>query len=124
VVISGSRDEPNTSLSGTALDQLADVPTDGEVHGVDLEGVGSYRVVALDAMTTTTGTTTRTTTVVSGLPTGAIDDAVTNLISVEVFLALLAVLVAGSAALVVVRRQWRRRRTPSPSCRWPRATST
>ena len=83
-------------LSDDALAELAALPADNQPRRVDLNGVGSFRVVVNDQGS-----------VVAGLPTAAIDDAVTNLIWVEVFLALLAVLVAGSAALVVVRRQLR-----------------
>ena len=87
-----------TDLSDTALDELGSVPTDGEVHAVDVPGQGSYRVVAQD---TDAGT------VVTGLPTDRVDRAVTNLVWWEVLLALLAVAIGGLAALVVVRRQLR-----------------
>ncbi len=97
-VISGERGAAPTEVSAEALDQLAEVPTDGDVHGVDLDGIGSYRVIAIDAGNAT---------VISGLPSTDVDDAVTNLVQLEAILTLLAVIVAAGAALVVVRRQLR-----------------
>lgn len=85
-------------LSGTALAQLADVPADGEVHEVDVDGVGDYRVVAVDGAVDV---------VVAGLPTTDTTRAVRELVVDELLIGLLAVVAAGLAATVVVRRQLR-----------------
>ncbi|HEY2877117.1 HAMP domain-containing sensor histidine kinase [Nocardioides sp.] len=87
-----------SDLAQSQLAQLEDVPTDQAPHGVVITGLGSYRAVAQDFNGTT---------VVTALPTNNVDDVVSNLIWWEVLLALLAVLGAGAAALVVVRRQLR-----------------
>ncbi|HEY1133872.1 MAG TPA: HAMP domain-containing sensor histidine kinase [Nocardioides sp.] len=87
------------TLATAALEQLADVPVDGRVHAVDLAGLGSYRVAA---SRTESGAV-----VVAGLPTAAVDEAVTSLVGYELLLGLAAVLVAGGTATLVVRRQLR-----------------
>ena len=88
-------------LSDTALAELAGLPAGAEpaARTVDLEGVGSYRVLVerLDG----------TYTIAAGLPTDEVDAAVTNVLWWEVLLAILAVSGAIGAALVVVRRQLR-----------------
>ncbi|KRF17096.1 ATPase [Nocardioides sp. Soil797] len=83
-------------LSSAALDDLADVPTDGQVHEVDLPGVGTYRVTAAEADGAT---------LITGLPTDDVNDAVASMVQWELLLGLLAVLTAGAAGLVLVRRQ-------------------
>ncbi len=45
--IVGDRDNRNRSLTADELDSLSTVPPDGEVHAIDLSGLGSYRVVAV-----------------------------------------------------------------------------
>ncbi|MDN5893265.1 MAG: HAMP domain-containing histidine kinase [Nocardioides sp.] len=85
-------------LSSAALKELAGLPTDGDVHATDLPGEGSYRVTAVDAGSAT---------LVTGLPTGDVDNAVASLVRWELLLGLLAVLTAGGAGFVVVRRQLR-----------------
>lgn len=82
-------------LDENVLDELADVPLDGRPHDVQLEGLGSYRVLGTDDGQDR----------VVGLPTADVDDAVAALVWTEVLLGLLAVMVAGGAATVVVRRQ-------------------
>ncbi len=84
--------------SDTVTSELDAVPTDGEVHAIDVSGLGSYRAVAEDVGGGK---------VVVGLPSKDVDDAVSNLVELEALLTLLAVIVAGGAALVVVRRQLR-----------------
>ena len=85
-------------LDDAVLDELDDVPTDGNPHTVSLSGLGEYRVVAMNG----TGGSG-----VAGLPSADVDDALTTLIWWEALLAGLAVLVSAGAALVVVRRQLR-----------------
>ncbi|MDO9455965.1 cell wall metabolism sensor histidine kinase WalK [Nocardioides sp.] len=86
-------------LSDEALAVLADVPTDGEVHEVEIDGFGTYRVAAVD--TDTFGV------LVTGLPTDDLDASVRSLVWLELLLGLAAVLVAAAAARTVVRRQLR-----------------
>lgn len=86
------------SLSPEALEELGEVPVDGEVHRVDLTDVGSYRVVARENGERV---------LVSGLPTEQVDDAISNLIWWEVLLAAIAIAGAAGTALVLVRRQLR-----------------
>lgn len=85
-------------LSDDDLAELATIPTDGQVHEVDIAGHGSYRV---SAITTDSGP------VVTGLPTDDVDAAVASLVRWEILLALLGVLAAAGAGAVVVRRQLR-----------------
>ncbi|WZH50720.1 MAG: HAMP domain-containing sensor histidine kinase [Nocardioides alkalitolerans] len=87
------------AVATAALEQLADVPADGSVHAVDLVALGSYRVVATRGDDGTV--------VVAGLPTDAVDDAVRSLVGYELLIGLAAVLLAGAAATLVVRRQLR-----------------
>jgi two-component system OmpR family sensor kinase len=86
-------------LTADDLAALADVPDDGEVHEVDIDGHGTYRVAADE--TDDFGL------VVTGLPTDDLDASVSSLIRLELLLGLLAVLAAALAARAVVRRQLR-----------------
>lgn len=83
-------------LSDDALATLADVPVDGEVRQVELDGLGTYRVAAVDPGNGV---------VVTGLPTDDLDESVASLVRIELLLGLVAVLVAALAARTVVRRQ-------------------
>jgi two-component system, OmpR family, sensor kinase len=96
IVISGRSDYED--LSDDALDELADVPVDGDVHQLDLSGLGSYRVIAVER---TFGTE------VTGLPTGQVEDAVSSLIGWEALLIALGALLAAGVGLLLVRRQLR-----------------
>ena len=86
-------------LGDAALDRLADVPTDGRVHSMELPRVGSYRVAA---KTGADGAT-----IVSGLPTRDVDDTISTLLGIELLLALLGVGAAAGLGTVLVRRQLR-----------------
>ena len=86
-------------LSSAALEDLAEVPVDRQVHGVNLPAFGSYRVMVVrmpdgDVIAT-------------GLPTKDVDATVNSLIGWELLLTLLGVGAAAGAGLVVVRRQLR-----------------
>jgi len=85
-------------LSDEALDQLADVPTDGDIHQLDVAGVGEYRVIAVDR---TFGTE------VTGLPTEPIDESITSLMVAEALLIGLGAIIAAGAGVHLVRRQLR-----------------
>ena len=56
--------------------QLDEVPADGDVHGVDLTALGSYRVAAVEAADGDR--------LVSGLPTRDVDETVASLVGYEV----------------------------------------
>jgi two-component system OmpR family sensor kinase len=85
-------------VSTTVLKQLDKVPADGEVHGVDLTGLGSYHVVVRE------GTGGK---VASGLPTSEVDGILDSLVWWEALLGLLGVATAAGAGTLVVRRQLR-----------------
>ncbi len=87
------------TLSTRALGDLAKVPRDNRVHGVDVTGFGSYRVTAV---VTPDGRT-----LVSGLPTRDVDKTVTALIGYELLLTLLGVLAAAGLGTLLVRRHLR-----------------
>jgi len=97
VVTNGST---SRTLSSAALDKLEEVPSDGDVHDVDLTAVGSYRVVVA---TDSTGDVR----LVAGVSTRSTDDAIAKLVLYEVLLALAAVALAAGAGRVLVRRQLR-----------------
>jgi two-component system, OmpR family, sensor kinase len=87
-------DEENLSLD--AIEVLADIPSDGDVHEVEVPGHGTYRF----AIDEDAG-------VIVGLPAGDLDDTLASLIRWEISLGTLAVLLAGLAGTFVVRRQLR-----------------
>ena len=87
----------SSSSSDAALEVLRGVPRDGEVHEVDLPGLGDYRVQADDDGQW----------VVTGLPTERVDDAIASLVRWELLLGGLGVLAAAVAGTIVVRRQLR-----------------
>ncbi len=96
----GTRDDEvsRRQVSSRVVRRLDEVPTDGQVHGVDLRGLGSYRVQAREV----TGGK-----VVLGLPADGVEDILASLVGWEVLLGLLGVTAAGVAGRVVVRRQLR-----------------
>ena len=85
------------ALSSDVLDLLAEVPTDGGVHEVDLPGLGTYRVVAAGSDPSATA--------VAGLPTEDVDETLAWLVTIVVVVGAGAVALAGAAGTVVVRRQ-------------------
>ncbi|GAA4698218.1 HAMP domain-containing sensor histidine kinase [Nocardioides conyzicola] len=87
------------TLSTSTARSVADVPVDGHTHSVEIPGMGTYRVAASDAFADGD--------LVVGLPQGEVDQTLTDLMWLELALAVLAVVVAAGAALVVVRRQLR-----------------
>jgi two-component system OmpR family sensor kinase len=98
VVTEGGR---RRELSSSALADLRRVPADGDIHELDLPGVGPYRV---QVSTVSTGGAVR---LVAGMSTRAVDDAVAKLWLWAVLLALAAVVVAALAGRWLVRRQLR-----------------
>jgi two-component system, OmpR family, sensor kinase len=96
------RSGASTPLSDHALDALAEVPSDGKVHEVSLDGIGHYRVVADDASSNIGPVK-----VVSGLPTRDLDETVGSLMLWEIGLSLAGVALAYGAGVVLVRRTLR-----------------
>jgi two-component system OmpR family sensor kinase len=94
----GDENSDNHDLSTADLQQLADVPADGGVHGVAIRSRGDYRVTALRFPDGN---------LVVGLPMTDVDDTVQSLIWTELVLFVLAVLAAAGVGTVVVRRQLR-----------------
>ena len=86
----------DASVQRAALAKLAEVEPDGQPQTVRLPRFGTYRVAAL-AMPDGR--------LVSGLPQSRVDDAVASLVQWELVLVLLALSAAGTAAVVLVRRQ-------------------
>jgi two-component system OmpR family sensor kinase len=95
-------------LDGAGLAVLSDVPADGAPHDVSVPGLGEYRVVAQEVTFLAggggAGTPGR---LVVGLPTEDVEAILARLLGLEAGLTVLAVLAAGGAGLVVVRRQLR-----------------
>jgi len=85
-------------LPDEEVQALSEIPSDRQVHEVEVGGRGTYRVTAID---TDSGL------LVTGLPTADVDEAVASLVQWELVLALLGVLAAAGAGAVVVRRQLR-----------------
>ena len=86
------------SVSDDVLASLAAVPVDGEPHTVDLPGVGTYRVLLDESGGLV---------LVTGLPTGNVDETLGRLIGLEAIVALIGVGLAAVAGLALVRRQLR-----------------
>ena len=89
------------ALTDSQLAALEAVAVDGQVHEVDLPGLGDYRVKATDGIVI--GNTPVK--VVSGQPSAEVDDVISSLIWWEILLALLGIGAAAGGALFVVRRQ-------------------
>jgi two-component system OmpR family sensor kinase len=90
--------EADEELSNKALEQLRQVEPDGNVHDLDISGLGGYRVQAILADDGVA---------VVGLPTNEVADAVQSLIRYETVLILLGAIVAAGGGLLLVRRQLR-----------------
>ncbi|GAB3254218.1 sensor histidine kinase [Nocardioides dilutus] len=85
-------------LGDDVLEVLAEVPPDDDVHEVDLPGLDSYRVFAVE---TEDGTR------ITGLPTEDVEEAVSALIGWEALLIVLGAVLAAGGGLLLVRRQLR-----------------
>ena len=97
-VVLNDRRGDEKALSAEEVADLAAIPQDGEVHTIDIDDQGRYRVVS---QATPSGA------LVTGLPTHDVEEAVTSLVRWELLLALVGVLAAGVAGSFVVRRQLR-----------------
>jgi two-component system OmpR family sensor kinase len=97
VITAGSDGETDRhQLSSAALEEIDEVPADGRVHRVDLPGVGSYRIAAVEGGGNK---------VAAGLPTDDVDAVVSTLLWLQILLTLFGVAAATGAGLVLVRRQ-------------------
>ncbi|MBO0924742.1 HAMP domain-containing histidine kinase [Cellulomonas sp. zg-ZUI199] len=84
-------------LTEAQVDALLDVPADGRVHPVTLDGLGPHRAVALR---TDDGEL-----VVTALPSAGVEATVRRYVAVEVLAAAGALLVAGVGGSLLVRRE-------------------
>ncbi len=97
IVLGGGR-RGDDEVSSAALGVLAEVPVDGDIHQVELPGLGTYRVIASNGAGGTE---------VTGLPTEEVDEAVLSLVGAEILLIGLGALLAAGGGLLLVRRQLR-----------------
>lgn len=91
-------DGSRAQVSVTAAGQLAAVAVDGRPHTVDLDGLGRYRVVAFPAYIPGQ-------VVVAGLPTADVDDTLFWVAVIFCAVGAVALVAAGTAGIVIVRRQ-------------------
>jgi len=92
VTASGTRQ----ALSAVALSRLGTLPIDGEIHPVDLPGLGTYRLMARE---------TGGGSLVAGLPTHELNEALASLLLWELVLALGGIGVAALLGQLAVSRQ-------------------
>ncbi|MFB1297612.1 sensor histidine kinase [Mycobacterium sp. pW049] len=93
-----SSDGSRTEISAAAATELATVPVDQRPRTVDLEGLGRYRVVAFPSHIPGEA-------VVAGLPTSDVDDTLFWVVVIFCVVAAVALVGAGTAGVVIVRRQ-------------------
>jgi two-component system OmpR family sensor kinase len=86
------------TLTAAQTAALAAVPADGAVHTRTIPGLGAYRVVRLADTSVP---------VLTGLPLAAEHDFIDKLVAAEAVAAAAALVVAGCACAVVIRRQLR-----------------
>ncbi|WP_084531995.1 sensor histidine kinase [Nocardia miyunensis] len=89
-------DGGEAALSDVAKSQLTDIATDGKPVTVDLDGIGSYRVVAEQ--------TYKHTTVITGLPMASVNATLVRGLLVSVIVTIVALAVAITVGVWVIRR--------------------
>ncbi len=89
-------DGSQIALSDAAKSQLAGLATDNKPVTIDLDGMGSYRVVA--------SATYKHTTVISGLPMASVDATLMRGLAVSVIVTIVALAVAITVGVWVIRR--------------------
>jgi two-component system OmpR family sensor kinase len=96
---SGQRGAAVIPLPNAAIDQLADVPTDGTKSSISLSGLGHYRVVGFRIVAGGTDLGT----LVVGVPLHEVDETIIQLVGIAALLSLLAIVgtVFASRSLVV-----------------------
>ncbi|GGR23094.1 sensor histidine kinase [Streptomyces aurantiogriseus] len=92
------QDAPPRNLSPAQTAVLSGIDPDGSLHTRTVPGLGTYRVTALD----NDGVR-----VLTGLPTGDVQDMLDGLVLVEAAVAAAGLTVAGCACAVVIRRHLR-----------------
>ena len=90
-------------LDDDELHGLAEIPTDGRLHDIRLQGEGEFRVLAEDVTVRGLGSGV----LVVGLPTRDLNATIASLVGWELVLTLVGVTAAGAVGFVVVRRQLR-----------------
>ena len=91
-------DGGRSEISRAAAAALARVPPTRTPQTVDLAGLGSYRVIALHARHGDEK-------IVTGLPTAVVDDTLLWVLGMFCVLAVIALLAAGIAGVLIIRRQ-------------------
>jgi two-component system, OmpR family, sensor kinase len=91
-------DGGRSSVSATAETQLAAIPPNRIPHTVELDGLGRYRLVALHARRGGE-------VIVTGLPTADVDRTLLWVIGMFCVVAVVALLVATTAGILIIRRQ-------------------
>lgn len=84
------------ALSDAARDEIAAIPTDSQPHTVNLEGVGSYRLLAT--------TTRQGEVIVTGLSLSDVDETLLRTMLIFIVVAGLALVAATTAGVLVIRR--------------------
>ncbi|PJI93892.1 sensor histidine kinase [Luteimicrobium subarcticum] len=83
-------------LTDTQVSQLTAVPSDGQVHSVDLDGLGSYRAVS-----TTNRNDERS---ITAMPTASLDDTIRQYVLLEIGLVVVGAVLAWIGGSYLVRR--------------------
>lgn len=91
-------DGARAEISPAAAQQLADVAVDERPATVNLDGLGRYRVVAFPSHVPGEA-------VVAGLPTADVDDTLVWVVAIFAAVSAVALVGAGTAGVVIVRRQ-------------------
>ncbi len=98
VITAGNRAATWSTLDAEVLEALRRLPAEDGPRTVELAGLGDYRVLVDEVGAAR---------LVTGLPTGDVDDTIRNLLTYELSLALMGVIAAAAVGWVVVRRQLR-----------------
>ncbi|WP_048474084.1 sensor histidine kinase [Mycolicibacterium chlorophenolicum] len=91
-------DGARAAIPAAAAAQLAELPADERPVTVDLDGLGRYRVVSFPAHHPGQS-------VVAGLPTSDVDDTMLWVAAIFCIVAAVALVGAGTAGVVIIRRQ-------------------
>jgi len=92
-------DGGRAEVTGVASRQLSQVPPDHFIRTVDLEGLGTYRIIGLHPRHGGPQT------IVIGLPTAVVDDTLLWVLGMFCVVAVLALLAAAVVGVLVIRRQ-------------------
>ena len=92
-------DQDAERLTKKQMAAVKAVPDDGEIHDLDLDGVGSFRVRTHEVRANDT-----TLTAVTGLTTDDLDNTLSDLVLWELLLSLVGVMLAFGGGLLLVRR--------------------